>query len=267
MGVGFGLLRNKTVSLINSAQVKERLASAEKVVVLTGAGISAASGIPTFRGENGLWTKLDPSELASFESFYRNTAIVTEWYKHRRDIIEKCQPNAAHRALAELAAMVPDFTLITQNIDGLHQRAGSQDVIELHGTIAENYCTRCGRRYNVAEFDEIYNHSANHVPRCFCGGLVRPDVVWFGESLPADAYERAYQASRKADLFLSVGTSAQVRPASDLPLVAKRHQALLVEVNINKTVLTAYADLFLQGPADKILPQFNLEFQSLIVKV
>jgi len=252
--------------LINDV-IKDRLTKAEKVVVLTGAGISAASGIPTFRGENGLWTKLKPAELASIEAFYRNTTIVSEWYKHRREIIEDCQPNAAHRALVELAEMVPEFTLITQNIDGLHQRAGSRDVIELHGTIAENYCARCGRRYSVAEFDEMFNHSPNHIPHCFCGGLVRPDVVWFGESLPAAAYEKAYLAALQADLFLSIGTSAQVRPASDLPMLAKKQNALLIEINIVKTVLTPYTDLFLQGSADKILPQFNQEYQALIVNV
>ncbi|MFH1212981.1 MAG: NAD-dependent deacylase [Candidatus Neomarinimicrobiota bacterium] len=255
------------MSLINNEGIKDRLVKAERVVVLTGAGISAASGIPTFRGENGLWTKLAPEELASFEAFYRNTAIVTEWYKHRRDIVDVCQPNAAHIALTELSKLVPEFTLITQNIDGLHQRAGSRDVIELHGTIAENYCVRCGRRYSTSEFDEVFDHSSNHVPRCYCGGLIRPNVVWFGEPLPSEAYEKAYTASRKADVFLSVGTSAQVRPAADLPLVAKEQGALLIEVNITKTVLFPYTDLFLEGSADIILPQFNREYQALIVKV
>lgn len=255
------------MNLLANNVIKDRLIKAKKVVVLTGAGISAASGIPTFRGENGLWTKLKPEELASFEAFYRNTAIVSEWYKYRREIIEECQPNAAHRALAELAEIVPEFTLITQNIDGLHQRAGSRNVLELHGTITRNYCIRCGRQYSVEEFNEIYNHSPNHVPRCYCGGLIRPDVVWFGESLPTGIYEKAYLAAMEADLFLSVGTSAQVRPAADLPMIAKRHNAVLIEVNIVNTVLTPYTDLFLQGTADKILPQFNREYQALIVNV
>jgi len=252
------------MKLLASEDTKKRLKHTERVVVLTGAGISAASGIPTFRGENGLWTKLEPQELASFEGFYKNTAIVSEWYKHRREIIEVCQPNAAHTALVELRELVPEFTLITQNIDGLHQRAGSQDVIELHGAITRNYCIRCGRKYNVVEFDEIYHRSANHIPRCFCGGLVRPDVVWFGESLPVKAMEQAYKASIQADLFLSIGTSAQVRPASDLPVIAKDQGAYLIEINIVKTVLTPHTDLFLEGAADKILPQFNQEYRSLL---
>lgn len=255
------------MNLLSSEVVKKRLGKAERVVVLTGAGISAASGIPTFRGENGLWKKLAPQELASFEGFYQNTTIVNEWYKHRRDIIEVCQPNAAHYALVEMEKFVPEFTLITQNIDGLHQRAGSRDVLELHGTITKNFCARCGRRYSVAEFDEIFNHASNHIPRCICGGLIRPDVVWFGESLPVEAAEKAYQAAMKADIFLSVGTSAQVRPAADLPLIAKEQGTFLIEFNIVKTVLTRYADLFLEGAADQILPQFNREYQSLLAHV
>ncbi|HPC36058.1 MAG TPA: NAD-dependent deacylase [Candidatus Marinimicrobia bacterium] len=254
------------MNLITDEVAQKRIAQAERVVVLTGAGISAPSGIPTFRGENGLWTKLSPQELSSFESFYLNTAMVSEWYKHRREIIEVCQPNAGHHALVELAKMVSEFTLVTQNIDGLHQRAGSREVLELHGTIMENYCIRCGQQYSVAEFDEIYNCSSNHIPRCFCGGLIRPNVVWFGESLPVKAYEAAYRASQKAELFLSVGTSAQVRPAADLPLIAKEHGAFLIEINIVNTVLTPYADLFLKGAVDVILPQFNQEYQYLLMQ-
>jgi len=255
------------MNFITDEEIKKRLRKAEKFVVLTGAGISAASGIPTFRGENGLWTKLKPEELTSFEAFYKNTAIVSEWYKHRREIIEECQPNAAHLALVELSEIVPEFTLITQNIDGLHQRAGSRDVIELHGTITENYCMRCGRRYNVAEFDEIYRHAINHVPRCYCGGLIRPDVVWFGESLPSEAIEKAYLASMHAEVYLLIGTSAHVRPAADLPMLAKQHNALLIEMNITQTAITQYVDLFLQGSADQIMPQFNREYRELLEKV
>ncbi|MBP7886314.1 MAG: NAD-dependent deacylase [Candidatus Marinimicrobia bacterium] len=255
------------MNLITNEVARKRISQGGQVVVLTGAGISAPSGIPTFRGENGLWTKLSPQELASFESFYLNTAMVSEWYKHRREIIEGCQPNAGHYALVELAKMVSKFTLVTQNIDGLHQRAGSRDVLELHGTIMENYCIRCGQQYSATEFDEIYNSSFDHIPRCYCGGLIRPNVVWFGESLPKQAYEEAYRASQQADLFLSVGTSAQVRPAADLPLIAKENGAFLVEINIVETVLTPFTDLFLKGAADEILPQFNREYQYLLMQV
>lgn len=251
------------MQLINDETIIVRIRQVERLVVLTGAGISAESGIPTFRGENGIWNKLSPQELASFDAFYRNTAMVVEWYRQRRDIITNAQPNAGHYALVELAQMVTEFHLITQNIDGLHQRAGNQDVIELHGNIMENYCIRCGRQFDIQEFDIILNSSFDHIPRCDCGGLIRPNVVWFGELLPTDAINRAVKAARQADLFLSVGTSAQVRPASDLPYLAHENGALLIEINPECTPLTAEADLFLQGLAGTILPQFNQEFKTL----
>ncbi len=252
------------MEILNSGKVIEYLKRAKKIAVLTGAGISAESGIPTFRGENGLWTKLSPNELASFEAFYNNTAIVSEWYNHRREIIEDSKPNHGHYALVELSKIPEVFNLITQNIDGLHQKAGCTDVIELHGNILESYCTQCGRRYTSEEFEEIYLNAMNHIPRCNCGGLIRPDVVWFGESLPSESIERAYQASINADVFLSIGTSAQVVPASDLPRYAKRNGALLIEVNPNRTVLTDTVDLWLQGKAGEILPKFVEEYRAIL---
>lgn len=252
------------MEILNSKKVIGRLKNAKRMVVLTGAGISAESGIPTFRGENGLWTKLSPNELASFEAFYNNTAVVTEWYKHRREIIEDSKPNPGHCALVELSKIPEVFNLITQNIDGLHQKAGCEDVIELHGNILECYCIKCGKKYTSEKFDEIYNNALKHIPRCDCGGLIRPDVVWFGEPLPRENIERAYQASINADVFLSIGTSAQVVPASDLPRYAKRNGALLIEVNPNRTVLTDIVDLWLQGNAGDILPKFVEEYKNVI---
>lgn len=252
------------MEILNNKKVIVRLKNAKRMVVLTGAGISAESGIPTFRGENGLWTKLSPSELASFEAFYNNTAIVSEWYNHRREIIENSKPNHGHYALLELSKIPEVFNLITQNIDGLHQRAGCKEVIELHGNILESYCIKCGKRYTSEEFDEIYLNAVNHIPRCKCGGLIRPDVVWFGESLPTESIEKAYQVSIDADVFLSIGTSAQVVPASNLPKYAKRNGALLIEVNPNRTVLTDSVDLWLQGKAGEILPKFVEEYKSIL---
>lgn len=251
------------MSLIENTQLRERIRHAQHVAVLTGAGISAESGIPTFRGENGIWNKLSPQELASFEAFYRNAAMVVEWYRQRREIINQSVPNSGHMALVEMEKLFPYFTLITQNIDGLHQRAGSRNPIELHGNIMENYCIRCGRHFNIEEFDHIIDTSFDHVPRCDCGGLIRPNVIWFGEMLPQEALERAFQAAENADLFLSVGTSAQVRPAADLPFIAHEHGAALIEVNTELTPLTSLVDAFFQGPAGTILPQLYQEMQQI----
>lgn len=251
------------MELITQESFQDRIRQAERVMVLTGAGVSAESGIPTFRGENGIWNQLSPQELASFEAFYRNAAMVVEWYRQRREIITKAAPNPAHYALAEMAQLFPQFTLATQNIDGLHQRAGSARIIELHGNIMENYCIRCGRHFTLEEFDTILGSSFDHIPRCDCGGMIRPNVVWFGEMLPTEAVERAFRAAENADLFLSIGTSAQVRPAADLPYVAHENGALLMEVNTNPTPLTTLADLFLQGPAGAILPELLQEMQRI----
>ena len=252
------------MKLLKDKEIIEKLKRADRVAALTGAGISAESGIPTFRDEDGLWTRVNPEEMASFEAFYSNTALVSEWYKHRREIIQQVEPNSAHIALVELESLSPEFHLITQNVDGLHQKAGSQDVIELHGNITENYCIQCGRRFSSEEFDEIYESSMDSVPKCDCGGLIRPDVVWFGEDLPQDHFERAYQASLQADVFLSVGTSAYVRPASDLPRYAKYHGALIIEVNPRETALSTQADLCLRGPAGEMLPVFVDEYKDLV---
>jgi NAD-dependent deacetylase len=235
-----------------SERLQSVLASARLVVAFTGAGISAESGVPTFRGADGIWKKLSPEELASMDGFLRNPDRVWEWYQHRRAIIGSVEPNAGHRALVEMESIFPHFTLVTQNIDDLHRRAGAKKVVELHGNITRNYCIKCGAQYQGADVP-----LKDRVPTCGrpgCGGMIRPDVVWFGEMLPEDEWETAARASESADLFFSIGTSAAVYPAASLPLVAHRSGAFLVEVNTEPTPLTDIADEFLMGPAGAVLP-------------
>lgn len=239
--------------MIVSDRLRACLAAARRVVAFTGAGISAESGVPTFRSADGIWKKMRPDELASMEGFLRNPDLVWEWYAHRKRIIADVQPNAGHIALARMEKLVPDFVVITQNIDNLHQRAGSTRVHELHGNIERNYCMKCGRPYANEEVRE-----ATRVPRCAaCGGTIRPDVVWFGEMLPADEWEASVRAAESASLFLSIGTSAVVYPAASLPVLAREGGAYLVEINPEPTPLTDRADEFLQGPAGTVLPMLS----------
>ena len=233
-----------------SREFIDRLREARSVVAFTGAGVSAESGVPTFRGTDGIWKKFKPEELASMEAFVRNPALVWEWYSHRKKIIAEIAPNAGHYALARMEQMIPRFAVITQNIDNLHRRAGSRTVHELHGNIERSYCMRCG----TPSTGEAVPGAGT--PKCTqCGGLVRPDVVWFGELLPDDVWEASVRACAAADVFLSVGTSAVVYPAASLPLMAKEQGAFVVEINPEPTPLTSRADLFLQGPSGVILPE------------
>jgi len=226
------------------------LREARHVCVLTGAGISAESGIPTFRDAlTGLWSKFRPEELATLEAFERDPQLVWQWYEWRRDLVRQAQPNAGHRALAELARRVPRLTLVTQNVDGLHQRAGSPAVLEYHGNILRD---RCMLEQVVADRAEDSRHG---VPRCSaCGGLLRPDVVWFGEAIPREAMLLAAAAADDCDAFLSIGTSSLVYPAAGLAEVALQRRVPVIEVNPNSTDLSAHADVVLQGPAGTILP-------------
>jgi len=220
------------------------------VAVLTGAGVSAESGVPTFRGEDGLWRNFRPEHLATPEAFHRDPALVWEWYDWRRGLIGSCAPNAAHATLAEIETALPAFTLITQNVDGLHQAAGSQHVLELHGNIWRTRCTRCGE---VGEDHRVpLSELPPHCPAC--SGLLRPDLVWFGESLPADVLDAAWAAAGQCRLMLVIGTSAVVHPAASLPLVALRNGARVVEVNPAETPLSAHAHEVLRGPAAEMLP-------------
>lgn len=226
------------------------LARAQRVTVLTGAGVSAESGVPTFRdAQTGMWEKFRPEELATPAAFRRNPKLVWEWYAWRRELVATAQPNPAHIALAEMATRVPQFTLITQNVDGLHQRAGSRAVIELHGNITR---TRCFEEDTIVE---RWSETGDVPPRCpRCGGRLRPDVVWFEESLPVAALALAFERSAACDVFLCVGTSTVVYPAAELPFHALAHGATLVEINPTATPLTARAHHVLNGAAGTVLP-------------
>jgi NAD-dependent deacetylase len=228
----------------------QNLRAANHVAVLTGAGISAESGVPTFReAQTGLWAQYDPQELATPQAFRRNPKLVWEWYAWRRELVGRATPNPGHAALVELAAVVPKFTLITQNVDGLHQRAGSENVICLHGNIAETKC------YDHNHLVPHWPESDRVPPICpICDSLLRPNVVWFGENLPVAALNTAVAAAESCDLFFTIGTSALVQPAASLPLRAAERGATVVEVNPQPTPLTRFADFALTGPAGQVLP-------------
>lgn len=225
------------------------LKKANHVTVLTGAGISAESGVPTFRdAQTGLWAQYRPEELATPEAFQRNPKLVWDWYAWRRELVSQAAPNQGHMALVELEQRVPNFSLVTQNVDGLHRQAGSKQVIELHGNITRTKCFAAG---HVAK---TWGNEAP--PSCpLCGSLLRADVVWFGEMLPREALIEAICASQACDLFLSIGTSALVQPAASLPLEALQAGAKLVEINLQPTPISATADFVLQGQAGTILPE------------
>lgn len=227
----------------------EVLAGATRVAVLTGAGVSAESGVPTFRGPGGLWRSHRPEELATPEAFRRDPKLVWEWYAWRQGVVAGCEPNAAHRALVEMEAEWPAFTLITQNVDGLHARAGSSRPLELHGNL---FRARCVREGGVRDFV-----AAGHElpPRCECGEPLRPHIVWFGESLDERTVERAVAAAEEAEVLLVVGTSALVTPAAMLPVIARRSGAAVVEINPNETGATEVATHVLRGPAAEVLPR------------
>ncbi len=231
-------------------EVVKRLVSARKVAVLTGAGISAESGIPTFRGKGGLWRNYNPTELATPDAFNKDPKLVWEFYNWRRQIISKASFNEAHRALARMEEMIPEFTLITQNVDGLHQLAGSKYIIELHGNIWEVKCTVCEGIYLDRSPD------LGPMPRCRnCQGLLRPNVVWFGESLDYNILREAFEISGNSEVMFSIGTSGVVQPAASLTLEAKRHGAFLVEINPEPTPQTHIMDISFQNRAGEILPE------------
>ena len=227
------------------------LRTARHVTVLTGSGISAESGVPTFRdAQTGFWSKYDPQSLATPEAFAKDPKLVWDWYRWRRELISDAGPNPGHFALVEMETIVPKFSLITQNVDGLHRSAGSSNPIEIHGNIMRSRCTVEG--VTIQEIDD----AAGDLPRCpECGSLLRPDVVWFGESLPPVKFDRAFNASRTCDIFLSIGTSGVVQPAASLSLESRNAGAITVEVNIEDTPLTPYFDFVLRGSAAKLLPQ------------
>jgi len=226
------------------------LRKARHVCVLTGAGMSAESGIPTFREAlTGLWSRFSPEQLATPEAFERDPELVWRWYEWRRELVRRSEPNPGHYALAELAGRVPRLTLVTQNVDGLHQRAGSRDAIEYHGNILRDRCTRESAVTARADW------SASGLPECAsCGALLRPDVVWFGEPIPGGPMLQAADAASRCDVFLSIGTSALVYPAAGLAEAARRSGATVIEINPNPTDLTPHSHLALQGPSGRLLP-------------
>ncbi|MCA2001312.1 MAG: NAD-dependent deacylase [Chloroflexi bacterium] len=222
-----------------------------RAAALTGAGVSQESGLRTFRDARaGLWAQYRPEDLATPQAFARNPKLVWDWYAHRRHAAQGAQPNPAHYALAEMEKKIPEFTLITQNVDGLHHAAGSKRIVELHGNILNVRCSRCGA------FADDWAEEGDDVPHCKkCGGLLRPDVVWFEESLPRPQLEAAVNAARACQVFFSIGTSGVVQPAASLAYAAKAEGAALVEINFEPTLLTPKADFAFHGKAGEILPR------------
>jgi NAD-dependent deacetylase len=247
-------------------RLARRVAAARRAVVLTGAGVSEESGLGTFRGPGGLWEEFRPEELATPQAFARHPRRVWDWYAARHRTMAAAAPNAAHRALARWPALFPSFLLVTQNIDQLHQRAGSPEVIELHGTLMAARCASCGARRPMAELIAPAGPSeptgGESPPRCGCGGLWRPDVVWFGEELPMEAIARAQRAAASCDLFVSAGTSATVFPAAGLIALAHQAGAVIVEVNPEATAFSALADLRLPGAAGTHLPALTAAIEA-----
>lgn len=230
-------------------EVRERLRKACRVAVLTGAGISAESGIPTFRGAGGLWRNFRAEDLATPGAFRRDPQTVWEWYDWRRSLIAQAEPNAGHGALAAFEKKVPHFALITQNVDGLHARAGSVNILALHGDIWTLRCTQCGRTWRD---ERLKLHPLP--PLCQCGAMARPGVVWFGESLPSREWDAAADAARQAEVFLVIGTSAVVQPAASLADLARESGAVVVELNATDTPLSPWVDLAIRGKAGEVLP-------------
>lgn len=236
--------------MVFESEFISKLKEAETLMFFTGAGISAESGIATFRGKDGLWNKLKPEELASFDAFMKNPDMVWEWYQYRRNIVESTEPNPGHYAIAEFEKYY-NVNVVTQNVDNLHARAGSSNIEELHGSIVRNFCMDCKTFYNHQEFE--FN---NKVPRCQkCNGYIRPDVVWFGENLRGNAFPNSEQKAKECDICFVVGTSAIVYPAVYIPITAKQYGAFLVEINLEPTEFSDQADYSIFGKSGEILPE------------
>ncbi len=245
-------------SLIKSAA--RDLAAASRVVALTGAGISVESGIPPFRGKGGLWERIDPMEYAHIDAFMKDPAKVWQvLIREMKDVVDKARPNSAHQGLARLEALGILKTIITQNVDGLHQMAGNTDVIEFHGNFAWQRCMQCDHRLETRCID-----LAQMPPRCRCGGIFRPECVFFGEMIDPDLLNRSRQAASNCDVMLVVGTSALVQPAAYMPVVAKRSGARIIEINSEKTPLTRdVSDLLIMGKAGEVFNRLLPEIEKL----
>ena len=228
--------------------VAQKLKDSRKIVFVTGAGISQESGIPTFRGKDGYWRRYDPMKLASIDAFYDDPKLVWEWYEDRRKNILSVKPNEGHFAISQMEEF-KDIVVLTQNIDGLHQRSGSTNVLELHGSIIRIKCTVCDFIDNITEnFESL-------PPKCKCGSMLRPDVVWFGEPLPQNIWQSAIKEASVCDVMVIVGTSLVVSPANTLPVYAKQNGAILIEVNPEKTVMSNDMDLSIQATSVGVLPK------------
>ncbi len=232
---------NKAYELINEASI---------ITVLTGAGISSESGVPIFRGSEGLWNNYRPEELATPKAFFENPGIVWEWYDWRRSVMKKAEPNHGHYALSELERQKDKFTLITQNVDGLHQLAGSDNIIEMHGNLWEIRCTKCNnleKNYQVP-IPEL-------PPKCSkCSEIMRPNIVWFGEIIPMQKIDRCIFAIEESDLFMIIGTSGLVEPAASFGFVAKEHNKTVIEINLDETPGTGLYDLSIKAKSGEVLP-------------
>jgi len=228
--------------------IADKLSQAEKIVFVTGAGISQESGIPTFRGKDGLWRKYDAMQLATIDAFYENPKLVWEWYEERRKNILAAKPNAGHTTIANLEKY-KQVRVLTQNIDGLHQRAGSNQVYELHGSIVTIKCTVCDFK------EKIENSFSELPPICKCGNILRPDVVWFGEQLPQYVWSKAMKEASSCDVMFVVGTSLAVSPANLLPVYAKQNGATLIEVNPEETPMSQNMNLSIRSTSTKALPE------------
>ncbi len=232
------------------SKAREKVGGASNIVVLTGAGISAESGVPTFRGQKGLWENVKPEEFATPEAFWRDPKLVWEWYDWRRKVMKEAKPNPGHYALAELESLKGGLTLITQNIDGLHQMAGSGNVTEIHGNIWQIRCTKCGK------IEENHKVPLTELPPTCgsCGELGRPNVVWFGENIPMEVIDQSLGAIEECDVILIVGTSGIVEPAASMGLVAKQTGKTVIEINLEPTHNSPLYDLTIQGKSGDILP-------------
>ena len=235
--------------------VVQKLKDSRKIVFVTGAGISQESGIPTFRGKDGYWRKYDPMKLASIDAFYDDPKLVWEWYEDRRKNILSVKPNEGHFAISQMEEF-KDVVILTQNIDGLHQRSGSTNVLELHGSIIRIKCTVCDFTDNITEnFESL-------PPKCKCGSILRPDVVWFGESLPQNIWQSAIKEASICDVMIVVGTSLVVSPANTLPVYAKQNGATLIEVNPEETVMSHDMDLSIHATSVEVLPKLLSIFKN-----
>ena len=229
--------------------VTKKIRDAKKIVFVTGAGISQESGIPTFRGKEGLWRNHDAMKLATINAFYDDPKLVWEWYNERRKNIFSAEPNLGHKVIAKLEKFVK-VVVLTQNIDGLHQRAGSTEVLELHGSIVKIKCTVCDFK------NEILTEFTRIPPLCKCGNILRPDVVWFGESLPQEVWQQAMIHASNCDAMIVVGTSLAVSPANTLPMYAKQNKATLIEINPEETIMSSDMDLSIRSTSVMTLPEF-----------